>query len=297
MAIKVDYAIQESATNIRRNMFITIAAILVVGVSLFLGGSALLLQHATARASDQWTSQVEVAVFLTSDISPDERNQLQSDLQAMPEVRAVTYESKAQAYERFKRLFANQPDIVNNTSPDALPESFRVKLKDPHQFGVIRDRLDGRPGVYQIRDERQTVHELFKATETQRKMSFWNAIIVFIAATILIATTIRMAIFSRRKEIGIMKLVGATNWFVRIPFMLEGVVQGLIGGVIAVGILLLPPVRSLLSSTGPQLAFSQSFRFQVTYSDILVGGCFMIAAGVLIGVLGSLFGLRRFLDV
>src|SRR5439155_13721105 len=218
MAIKIDYAVQESVTNIRRNMFITIAAILVVGVSLFLGGSALLLQHATARASDQWTSQVEVAVFLTSDISPDERDQLQSDLQAMPEVRSVTYESKAQAYERFKRLFANQPDIVNNTSPDALPESFRVKLKDPHQFGVIRDRLDGRPGVYQIRDEHQTVHELFKATETQRKMSFWNAIIVFIAATILIATTIRMAIFSRRKEIGIMKLVGATNWFVRIPF-------------------------------------------------------------------------------
>jgi cell division transport system permease protein len=297
MAIKIDYALQESATNIRRNMFITVAAILVVGVSLFLGGSALLLQHATARASDQWTSQVEVAVFLSSDVSPDERDQLQKDLLAMPEVSRVTYESKAAAYERFKRLFANQPDIVNNTSSDALPESFRVKLKDPHQFGVIRDRLDGRPGVYQIRDERQTVHELFRATETQRKMSFWNAIIVFIAATILIATTIRMAIFSRRKEIGIMKLVGATNWFVRIPFMLEGVVQGLIGGVVAVCILLLPPVRALLSSTGPQLAFSQSFRFQVTYGDILLYGSFMIAAGMVIGVVGSLFGLRKFLDV
>ena len=295
MAIKIDYALQESATNIRRNMFITIAAILVVGVSLFLGGSALLLQHATARASDQWTSQVEVAVFLTSDISPDERTQLQNDLQSMPEVSHVIYESKGQAYERFKRLFANQPDIVNNTSPDALPESFRVKLKDPHQFGVIRDRLTGRPGVYQIRDERQTVKELFRATETQRKMSLVNAIVVFFAAILLIATTIRMAIFSRRKEIGIMKLVGATNWFVRIPFMMEGIVQGLIGGALAV--LMLLPARSLLSSTGPQLAFSQNFRFQVTYGDILVYGSFLVAAGILIGVLGSLFGLRRFLDV
>ena len=295
MAIKIDYALQESATNIRRNMFITIAAILVVGVSLFLGGSALLLQHATARASDQWTSQVEVAVFLTSDISDDERTQLQSDLQSMPEVSRVLYESKAQAYERFKRLFANQPDIVNNTSPDALPESFRVKLKDPHQFGVIRDRLTGRPGVYQIRDERQTVKELFRATETQRKMSLVNAVVVFFAAILLIATTIRMAIFSRRKEIGIMKLVGATNWFVRIPFMMEGIVQGLIGGALAV--LMLLPARSLLSSTGPQLAFSQNFRFQVTYGDILLYGSFLVAAGILIGVLGSLFGLRRFLDV
>lgn len=297
MAIKIDYALQESATNIRRNMFITVAAILVVGVSLFLGGSALLLQHATTRASNLWTQQVEVAVFLTSDISPDERTQLQNDLLAMHEVARVNLESKAQAYDRFKRLFANQPDIVNNTSPDALPESFRVKLKDPRTFGVIRDRLDGRPGVYQIRDERQTVKELFNATETARKMSFWNAIIVFVAATVLIATTIRMAIFSRRKEIGIMKLVGATNWFVRIPFMFEGVVQGLIGGVVAVGILLLPPVRSLLSGSGPQFAFSQNIRFQVTTLDVLVYGSFMIAGGMVIGVLGSLFGLRRFLDV
>lgn len=295
MAIKIDYAVQESVTNIRRNMFITIAAILVVGVSLFLGGSALLLQHATARASDQWTSQVEVAVFLASDISPDERDGLQKDLLSMSEVSRVSYESKAQAYDRFKRLFANQPDIVNNTSPDALPESFRVKLKDPHNFGVIRDRLEGRPGVYQIRDERQTVHDLFKATETQRKMSLVNAIVVFIAAILLIATTIRMALFSRRKEIGIMKLVGATNWFVRIPFMMEGIVQGLIGGVLAV--LMLLPARSLLSSTGPQFAFSHSFRFQVTYGDILLYGTFLIAAGVLFGVLGSLFGLRKFLDV
>jgi cell division transport system permease protein len=276
-------------------MFITVAAILVVGVSLFLGGSALLLQHATARASDQWTSQVEVAVFMTSDISADERAQLQSDLESMPEVSKVIYESKAQAYERFKRLFSNQPDIVNNTSPDALPESFRVKLRDPHQFGVIRDRLTGRPGVYQIRDERQTVKELFRATETQRKMSLVNAIVVFFAAILLIATTIRMAIFARRKEIGIMKLVGATNWFVRIPFMMEGIVQGLIGGALAV--LMLLPARSLLSSTGPQLAFSQNFRFQVTYGDILLYGSFLVAAGILIGVLGSLFGLRRFLDV
>jgi cell division transport system permease protein len=295
MAIKLDYAIQESVTNIRRNLFITFAAILVVGVSLFLGGSALLLQRATTRASNLWTSQVEVAVFLSPDISSDERDQLQRDLSAMPEVSRVIYESKQDAYQRFKRLFANQPDIVNNTVPDALPESFRVKLKDPHQFEVIRDRLEGRAGVAQIRDERDTVKQLFRATETQRKMSLINAIVVFIAAILLIATTIRMAIFSRRNEIGIMKLVGATNWFVRIPFMMEGVVQGLIGGVLAVVMLI--PTRSVLSSFGPQFAFAPEFRFQVTYGDIALYGAFLIAAGMVFGMLGSLFGLRRFLDV
>jgi len=295
MAIKVDYAVQESVTNIRRNFFITFAAVLVVGVSLFLGGSALLLQRATARASDQWTSQVEVAVFLSTDISPDERTKIQADLSSMPEVSRVVYESKQAAYERFKRLFSNQPDIVNNTSSDALPESFRVKLKDPHQFEIIRDRLEGRAGIYQIRDEREVVKQLFRSTETQRKMSLINSIVVFIAAVLLIATTIRMAIFSRRKEIGIMKLVGATNWFIRIPFMMEGVVQGLIGGILAV--LLLLPVRSVLSSFGPQFAFAPEFRFQVTYADIGLYGAYLIAGGMVLGILGSLFGLRRFLDV
>jgi cell division transport system permease protein len=295
MAIKVDYAVQESVTNIRRNPFITVAAILVVGVSLFLGGSALLLQRATTRASNEWTSQVEVAVFLSTDISSDERQQLQQDLLAMPEVSNVIYESKQDAYQRFKRLFANQPDIVNNTVPDSLPESFRVKLKDPHQFELIADRLEGRAGIQQIRDERQIVNQLFSATSTQRKMSLINAIVVFLAAVILIATTIRMAIFSRRKEIGIMKLVGATNWFVRIPFMMEGVVQGLIGGVLAVLILL--PTRSVLSSFGPQFAFSPEFRFQVTYGDVGLYGAYLIGLGMVLGMLGSLFGLRRFLDV
>jgi cell division transport system permease protein len=232
---------------------------------------------------------------LSNDISPDERSQLQQDLTNMPEVRTVLYESKQQAYDRFKRLFANQPDIVNNTDPSALPESFRVKLKDPHQFEIIRDRLEGRAGIYQIRDEREVVKQLFRATETQRKMSFINSIVVFIAAVLLIATTIRMAIFSRRKEIGIMKLVGATNWFIRIPFMLEGIVQGLIGGVLAVVMLL--PARSVLSSFGPQFAFAPEFRFQVTYGDVAFYGIFLIAGGMVLGVLGSLFGLRRFLDV
>jgi cell division transport system permease protein len=295
MAIKVDYALQESVTNMRRNFFITFAAVLVVAVSLFLSGSALLLQRATARASDLFTSQVEVAVFLSGDISPDERDRLRQDLLAMPEVAGVSYESKGEAYARFTKLFANQPDIVRNTSQDALPESFRVKLKDPHKFEVIRDRLAGRPGVYQIRDERKIVKQLFESTATQRKMSLLNAAVVFFAAIILIATTIRMAIFSRRKEIGIMKLVGATNWFIRIPFMLEGVAEGLTGALLAV--IMLVPARSILSGFGPSLALLPNFRFQVTYSDIFTYGIYLLAAGMVLGAVGSLFGLRRFLDV
>ena len=169
MAIKLDYAIQESVTNMRRNFFVTFAAVLVVSVSLFLFGGVFLLRGAIARTADLYTGQVRVTVFLSRDISSDERAQLQQDLLAMPEVKTVDYENKQQAYETFKRLFASQPDIVNNTTPDALPESFRVQLVDPHQFEIIRDRLTGRPGIDSIRDERDTVRALFATTSTLRQ--------------------------------------------------------------------------------------------------------------------------------
>src|SRR2546426_845760 len=129
----------------RRNVFMSVAAILVVAVSLYLVGGVLLLSFAIDRAVGLQTRKVEIAVFLNQDVTPDERNSLQQALVAMPEVGRVDYESKQDAYERFKQLFRDEPEIVQNTSADALPESFRVKLKHPEQFEIVRDRLEGRP--------------------------------------------------------------------------------------------------------------------------------------------------------
>ena len=292
MAVKLDYAVQESVTNIRRNLFMSFAAILVVSVSLFLFGGVFLLRNAISRTADIFTAQVRVTIFLTEDVSAEDREQIQSDLQAMPEVARVTYEDKQQAFERFKKLFADTPDLVENTSPDALPESFRVELHDPEKFDVIRARVDGRPGVDRIRDEAKTVEELFETTRTIRRGGLVMAIIVGAAATVLIATTIRMAIYARRKEIGIMKLVGATNWFIRVPFMMEGMVQGVIGAVVASITLL--AVKPWLSSFGSPFG---SFKFQVAYGDIGIQAAWLILAGIIVGGVGSLFGLRKFLDV
>ncbi len=293
MAIKVDYAIQESVTNMRRNLFVSFAAVLVVTVSLFLFGGVFLLRHAIGKTADLYTGKVRVTVFLSQDVSSEQRDALQADLLQMQEVRSVEYENKQQAYETFRRLFKDQPDIVRNTSPEALPESFRVQLRDPRSFEVIRDRLEGRPGIGTIRDERETIKTLFAATDTLRKVAYTIAAVVGVAAVVLIATTIRMAIYARRKEIEIMKLVGATNWFIRIPFMMEGIMQGIIGALIAV--ILLIPAKPALAGFGPQLI--QKLKLQVDYSDILVHGLALLLAGVLVGGIGSLFGLRRFLDV
>jgi len=291
-SVNLQYVIKETSTNLKRNFFITMAAVLVVVVSMYLVGAVFVASFAVDRALTLQTKKVEVAVFLKRDITPEARDAIQRDLVAMPEVASVSYESKQEAYETFKRLFRDEPDIVENTTADALPESFRVKLKDPNQFAVVRDRLDGRPGIDQIQDERKFLSRLLAVVRDIRLLGIALVFLLIIAAAVLIATTIRMAIFARRREIAIMKLVGATNWFIRIPFMLEGVIQGMAGALIAMGLLVAsrPLYTNLL----------KSFKFlnlTVTYSEILVNSARVLVFGILIGAIGSLLGLRRFLDV
>ena len=290
--VNLQYVTKETATNLRRNFFITMAAVLVVVVSMYLVGAVFVASFAVDRALTLQTKKVEVAVFLTRDVTPDARDAIQRQLLAMPEVATVEYESKAEAYETFKRLFRDEPDIVENTTVDALPESFRVKLKDPNQFAVVRDRLAGSAGIDQIQDERKFLSRLLAVVRDIRLLGIAIVILLIIAAAVLIATTIRMAIFARRREIAIMKLVGATNWFIRIPFMLEGVIQGMAGAVLAM--LLLVATRPLYTN------LLKSFKFlnlTVTYGEILMNSAWVLAFGILIGAIGSLLGLRRFLDV
>jgi cell division transport system permease protein len=291
-SVNLQYVIKETSTNLKRNFFITMAAVLVVVVSMYLVGAVFVASFAVDRALTLQTKKVEVAVFLKRDITPEERDAIQRDLLAMPEVASVSYESKQEAYDTFKRLFRDEPDIVENTTADALPESFRVKLKDPNQFAVVRDRLDGRPGIDQIQDERKFLSRLLAVVRDIRFLGLLMVGLLTIAAGVLIATTIRMAIFARRREIAIMKLVGATNWFIRVPFMLEGVIQGIIGAIIAVVILVAsqPLYTNLL----------KSFKFlnlSVTPGEIAQHGAWVLLFGILIGAVGSLLGLRRFLDV
>ena len=292
MPISFQYVAKETATNLKRNVFITVAAVLVVSVSLYLVGVVLIASFAVDRALTLQTRKVEVAVFLNRDVTPEARDSIQKDLSAMPEVATVAYESKEEAYERFKILFRDEPEIVQNTTPDALPESFRVKLKDPNEFEVVRDRLEGRPGIQEIRDERQFLKRFLAVVRDIRTLGAVVVGLLILAAAVLIATTIRMAIFARRREVAIMKLVGATNWFIRIPFMLEGVIQGVIGTVVAVLLLLL---------TKPFFTnLAKSFQFlnlTVSVPEILQRSALLLLFGGVIGALGSLLGLTRFLEV
>lgn len=292
MPVKVDYAIQETVQNLRRNVFMTFAVVLVIAVSLYLIGGVVLLRFAVNRAIALRTHNVEVAVFLAPDVTPDLRKEIEGELNAMPEVEQVIYESKKEAFRRFKELFREQPELVRNTTAEALPESFRVKLEDPKKFAVVRDRLQGRPGIDTISDERSFLRQFFKVVDQIGLVGWILVGLLVMAGALLIGTTIRLAIFARRREIAVMKLVGATNWFIRVPFMLEGVVHGLIGAGVAFGLLL--ATRPLFLRVADSL---QALQLSVSPSDIMRHGLLLLFAGILIGGAGSLFGLRRFLDV
>jgi cell division transport system permease protein len=211
----------------------------------------------------------------------------------MPEVQEVFFESREEAYARFKTLFRDSTSLIENVDADAMPQSFRVKLKDPEKFAVIRARLAGDPTVEEVRDEQRLLKNLFAVTRVLRTGVQAVAVIMLVAAAGLIGNTVRMAVFARRKEIAIMKLVGATNWFIRIPFLIEGVVEGLLGAVVAVlgifamKVLFIDPLRG-------QVSFVPTW---VGTGEILSTIPWIIGAGILIAAVASLVAMRRFLDV
>lgn len=294
MALRSGYFLRETGAALRRNGLVTFAAISTVFISLFLLGASLLVQRQVDLIAGFWAQKVEVSIFLRDEASQAEIDSLSQKIHAMPEVQRVFYESKEQAFDRYIELFGEAaPALVENVSPDALPASFRVKLKDPEKVPVIAARLSGETAIDEIQDERQIVENLLAVTGILRTGAQAVAAIMLVAAGGLIGNTVRMAVFARRREIAIMKLVGATNWFIRIPFLIEGMVQGLLGagfavlGLFVMKVLFIDPLR------GRGLLGIRWFDS----GDVLLTVPWLLIAGVLIATVASLFAMRRFLEV
>jgi cell division transport system permease protein len=287
------YFFQETATALRRNALVTFAAISTVFISLFLLGGALLVERQVRLMTGEWASKVEVSVFLRDDASSEEIEALGGKIAEIPEVEDVFFENREQAYQNFRELFRDNPALVENVDPSAMPQSYRIKLVDPAAFPVIRARLAGDPAIDQIKDEQAILKKLLAVTSVLRTGVIAVAAIMLISAAGLIGNTVRMAVFARRKEIAIMKLVGATNWFIRVPFLIEGMVEGLIGGVAAVlaifamKFLFIDPLRG-------QVAFVPSW---IDTGEILFTVPILLLTGVLIAAVASLLAMRRFLEV
>jgi cell division transport system permease protein len=293
LAVSIDYVARETASNLWRNRLMTVAAILTVAVSLSLVGAALLLRQGVARATTKWQHGVNVLVFLDAGISSTQKSSLQQQLTALPYVRTCLYRSQAYDYNEARHLLP--PDEAQALTVATMPSSLRCVLQDPRQAQAVFDQFHGRPGVQAVSYPSQAVRNMEQVTKILQWVFFALAVILLLSATVLILNTIRLAIFARRREVSVMKVVGATNWFIRIPFMFEGLVQGVMGAVVAAVVVLgLHWLLDDLASNNPN---SVLYQMRMPITEVIVTNILVVVVGLLVGTLGSAFAIRRFLEV
>ncbi len=302
--MRAQFVLSEIGIGLRRNLTMTIAVVVTVAISLALFGAGLLIRSQVDVMKDYWYDRVEVSVFLCgaesqaptcsgTAVGDAERAALLSELEAMPQVDRVFYESKEQAFTRFQEQFKDSPDLVANVTADALPESFRVKLDDPTQFDVVASALRDRPGVEEVQDQKQLLEKFFRVLTGVQTAAIVIALVQLLAAALLISNTIRVAAFSRRRETGIMRLVGASNLYIQLPFLLEGALAGLLGAGIAVG--LVAAVKAVFIDRVLRPAFTlTSF---IGWDVVLRQAPILLLTGVLLSGLSSFVTLRRHLRV
>ncbi|HUP68671.1 MAG TPA: permease-like cell division protein FtsX [Acidimicrobiales bacterium] len=294
MALSFDYVVRETATNLRRNLLMTSAAVLTVAVSLSLVGAVLLLKQGVSKASLQWKGDVELSIFMKVGVSPSQSQAIERELSQMPEVNKVIYIDQQEAFAEFKRMFENSPDFLESVEAKDLPTSYRVVPKRAEFVDVVGGRFENRAGVQDVVFAREAVETLLRFTSALQIGIIIVAGVLLLSAVLLILNTIQMAIYNRRREVAVMKLVGATNWFIRIPFMLEGMVQGFVGAAAAFGVVAF--VRNLLAGAVPS-GDTLGNRLLPPSGDVIGTGLFVLFAGAAIGAIGSAFAVRRFLDV
>jgi cell division transport system permease protein len=291
---RILYFLSETATNLRRNLLMTLAAISTVAISLLLLGGVQILGLVVKNMTLNWEAKVEISVFLLDDATEGEMRALQDQVSGYKEVEDVAFVSKADAFEEFKERFRNQPEFYESLPRDALPASLRIKLFDANATEEVAGRIRGAPGVDDVEFGGEIIKRLLQVNSLLRTITLVMSVVLMVAAAALIANAIRLAIYARREEISIMKLVGATNWFIRIPFMLEGVFAALLGAVIA-GAIVLVSDALLFAQVGDAIPFLGPV---LSFSGREVGGVLLVMAGVgaLVGLVGSTMALRRFLE-
>ena len=301
--MRAQFVLQEVWTGLRRNLTMTIALIVVVAISLSLLGTGLLFVKQVNNTRTYWQGKVQLSIYLctATSVSPQchqngpataaEKAQIESDLKALPQVQRVFYESQEQAYLHFKQDFSREPSFTSLVSKSEIPDSFQVKLRNAQtDFTIAAGTVQGRPGVDQIVNDSSLLAKFYKLLDGARNGVVIIAIVLIIAAILLVANTIRLSAFNRRRETSIMRLVGASNFYVQLPFLVEGVLAGVLGWLVAA--FLLVAVKSLGLDT-----LQQYFPYNVTLSatDLIEVIAFAMVMGVVLCGVTSFFTLRRYL--
>ena len=288
------FFLAEAFKNLRLNLLMSVTAATTTAVCILVLGIGLLVDAHVEGIVGNVGQDVTITAFFPEDIDQERIDEVVSSVESYPEVNESAYVSKEEALERFRETFADQPDIAGSISSDVLPASMEIQLKDSSDSSVVADRL--REEGFQddeIRYPQQTVDRLIQITGYLVWGLRGATSLFFVASVLLIFNTLRLSIFARRKEIEVMKLVGASDSFVRTPFVLEGLVQGLIGAIPAA--LLVVWVDSLFVGWAQQsLPFLPISSGAVNALIVLL---FLLFVGALVGIAGSFFSVRRFLKV
>jgi cell division transport system permease protein len=294
MPVSVDYVARETASNLWRNRLMTIAAILTVAVSLTLVGAALLLRQGSANASGALERGTQATVWMAPNSKAQAIGAVKTQLAQLSYVRQpCVYWDKARNFAEARKLLP--PSVLQATTEAQMPTSFwctPVVLSDADQ--IIRT-FNGTPGVLTVTAPTQQIHTEEKVINVSKWVCLGIAVVLIVSAAVLILNSIRMAIFARRREVSVMKLVGATNWFIRVPYMSEGLIQGFFGSALAAGVVyILYLIIDHAGGTASSNIFSAMHLsgVQLLWTDIVV-----VFVGMLVGSLGSAIAIRRFLDV
>ncbi len=302
--MRASLILNEVGIGLRRNLTMSIALVITFAVSLGLLGGALLVRDQVDVMKDYWYDKVQVSIFLctkNSDsascaggaVTEAQKAQIKDDLDTLkPLVQDVFYESSADAYARFKEQFKNSP-IAQNASPDALPESFRVKLSDPTKYDVIASAFSGRPGIDNVVDQRSLLDKFFQVLGGLQKLALLIAGAMILVTVLLIANAMRVAAFNRRRETGIMRLVGASDFYIQMPFLLEAAIGAILGA--AVATLALVGTKAVLIDRvlSPQFTITPFIGWDAVLRASLV----LMVLGVVLACITAFLTLRRYLRV
>lgn len=300
--MRASFVTSEVVNGLKRNVTMTVAMVLTTAISLFMLGCGLLVVGTVGKMNKLYLSEVQVSVYLTNDVSANDGQcdqspckDLLTQIKATPLTDTVEFENRQQAYERFKQVFAENKDLVALARPEGLPASLRVKLKNPADFPALEKELNGRPGVDKIVDQREFLASLFGFLNGLRNATFVMAGLMAVAAVLLISNMIQISAFTRRTEVGIMRLVGATRWYTQLPFLLEAMVTGLIGSLLAVGLLVVGK-SSFLDSVLREI-FSSGIVPQITTADVFSASAWLLLCGMVVAASTAYVTLRLYVRV
>jgi Cell division protein len=288
------YFIHEAMTSLSRNRLLSIATVSTMAICILFLGAAVLMTINAGNFMNRLESDIEIVAYLDNSLSKAQETAIQDKIGKVDGVDSVAFVSRDEALGRMEDKFAEKDyDLAKTLGKNPLPDSFEIKAQNPQDVAQVAQNIKAIPGIYKVNYGQGVVERLFQVTKWVRIISVGFVVILTIGAVFLIATAIRLAIFARRKEIYLMKLIGATDWFVRWPFFIEGILLGLVGALVSISLLAIG-YSSLVRNLQNALFFVPMVYQHGVLITVYLS---LLAAGVLLGVLGSYISLNRFLNV